>query len=75
MPNREGIETLMALHREQPGLPIIAMSGGIAHSQLYLAMAARLGARRTLAKPFTPEVLLHAVDEVLAESRGSGPAP
>ena len=75
MPDREGIETLVALRRETPGMPIIAMSGGSTHSGVYLATAVKLGARRALAKPFTPEVLLRAVDEVLAGSRGSGPAP
>ena len=65
MPDREGLETIMALRRERPDLPIIAMSGGM-RSPVYLALAAKLGAQRTLAKPFAPEVLLRAIDELLA---------
>src|SRR6185369_2584061 len=36
MPDREGIETIVTLHRERPDLPIIAMSGGAVRSPLYL---------------------------------------
>jgi DNA-binding response OmpR family regulator len=68
MPGCEGIETIATLHRERPGLPIIAMSGNFPRSPLYLALAAKLGARRTLAKPFNHAVLLRAVDELLAGS-------
>jgi DNA-binding response OmpR family regulator len=66
MPDREGLETIIALHREWPELPIIAMSGGDTRSSVYLALAASLGARRILAKPFGRDVLLHAIDELLA---------
>jgi len=68
MPDREGLETIVALHREWPALPIIAMSGGVPHSAVYLAMADKLGASRTLAKPFAPSVLLRAIEELLAPS-------
>jgi DNA-binding NtrC family response regulator len=65
MPDREGLEIISQLHREDPALPIIAMSGGATRSQLYLAMAAKLGASRTLSKPFTPATLLRVIDELL----------
>ena len=65
MPGQEGIETIMQLRRLAPGLPIIAISGGATHSKFYLGMAAKLGAQRVLAKPFTPAELLRAIDEVL----------
>lgn len=74
MPDREGIETIIALHRDFPDLPIIAMSGGM-RSPFYLTLAAKLGARRTLAKPFTAEVLLHTVDELLAPRAAPPVAP
>jgi DNA-binding response OmpR family regulator len=67
MPGKEGVETIIELHRERPDLPIIAMSGGMPRSAMYLEIAAKLGARRALAKPFTPQELLKAIDEVLAE--------
>jgi CheY-like chemotaxis protein len=65
MPVQEGLETIMGLRREHPGLPIIAMSGGATNSKLYLQIAAKVGARRMLSKPFSPGQLLDLVDEVL----------
>lgn len=67
MPEQEGIETVMELRREYPKLPVIVMSGALARSGLYLELANKLGARRTLTKPFTPEQFLQAVNGVLAE--------
>lgn len=67
MPGQDGIETLMALRREYESLSIIAMSGLSRDSPLYLQIAARLGARRTLAKPFSLEELLRLTNEVLTE--------
>lgn len=64
MPVQEGVETIVKLRRERPALPIIAISGGVTHSKLYLEIAAKIGARRILAKPFTPQELLAAIDEV-----------
>lgn len=76
MPEKDGIETVMELHKTQPDLPIIAMSGQSSHSPLYLGMAKKLGARRTLAKPFSVETLLTTVKEVLADATGGpGRAP
>ena len=51
MPDQEGIETIAQLRRAQPGRPIIAISGGLTHSALYLNIAAKVGAHHTLAKP------------------------
>ena len=65
MPNREGIETIIALRRDFPEVGVIAMSGGSDQVKTYLDMAARLGAHRTLAKPFTPQQLHEAIAEVL----------
>lgn len=67
MPGKEGVETIIELHRKKPELPIIAMSGGMPRSSMYLDIAAKLGARRAIAKPFLPQDLLKAIDEVLAE--------
>lgn len=67
MPDKEGIEMIVEMRQTKPNLPIIAMSGGgrgSAHD--YLEMAAMLGARKTLAKPFAVDDLLTAVREVLA---------
>ena len=64
MPNREGIETIIELHRDFPTLPIIAMSGA-AESNSNLRMAQLLGARSTLQKPFSIQELQDAVTRVL----------
>ncbi len=72
MPNKEGVETIKDFHREKPKLPIIAMSGGMLRSQTYLKIAIAFGARRVLAKPFTREELLTAIDEALAPPSQSG---
>lgn len=66
MPGQEGIETIIALRAELPTLPIIAISGSAHNARFYLGMATKLGAQRTLAKPFTAAELLRVVDEVLA---------
>jgi DNA-binding response OmpR family regulator len=66
MPEKEGVETIIELRRENPTLKIVAMSGGMPRSNFYLGLATHLGAQRTLAKPFTPTELLNAIDETLA---------
>lgn len=66
MPDKEGIETIIEMRRLRPELPIIAMSGGGRGSATdYLDMAAQLGAKKTMAKPFSTQALLDAVHEVL----------
>lgn len=73
MPVQEGVEIIMTLHRERPRLPIIAISGGVTNSKLYLDIAGKIGARRILAKPFTPKELIHLIEQVLAEARQPDP--
>lgn len=66
MPDKEGIELIVDMRKVRPDLPIIAMSGGGRGSSAdYLEMAALLGARKTLAKPFSTQELLEAVRDVL----------
>ena len=67
MPGKDGIETIIELRRDFPKLPVIAMSGQSEFSPLYLKMAKPLGAVKILKKPFSMDVLLRAVDEVLAD--------
>lgn len=67
MPVQEGVETIMQLRRYRRDVPIIAMSGGVPNSKVYLGIAGKIGAKRILAKPFTPTQLIEAVEEVLAE--------
>jgi CheY-like chemotaxis protein len=69
MPGKEGLETIGELRRSHPGIKIIAMSGGGKKGHMDVLKAAKLmGARRTLAKPFTREQLLEAVEQELAQT-------
>jgi YesN/AraC family two-component response regulator len=72
MPDKEGLETIRELRSLHPKARIIAISGGGAgRANQYLEMAKRLGATRTLAKPFSGDEILALIDEVLSEKTGS----
>lgn len=73
MPVQEGVETIIQLRKHQREVPIIAMSGGVANTKLYLSIASRIGAKRILSKPFTPQQLIETIDEVLAEAADRPP--
>jgi two-component system alkaline phosphatase synthesis response regulator PhoP len=64
MPEQEGIETILKLQQGNYALPILAISGAVGADE-YLKVAGLLGARCALAKPITPEELLHAVRSLL----------
>lgn len=73
MPEKEGLETIMELREQFPGVRIIAISGGgRTGDRNFLAQARYFGAARSLAKPFSHEELLNAVEEVLADGGGVG---
>ena len=75
MPNRDGIETILALQQEAPEVPVIAICGVSRGRRLnYLAMAVKLGAVEALPKPFAPQDLVEAVGRALARRR-PGPEP
>jgi CheY-like chemotaxis protein len=66
MPGVDGIEAMIRLQAEFPGVRIIAMSGGgYLDKKDALESASSIGARRTLAKPIRREDLLEAVAAVL----------
>jgi DNA-binding response OmpR family regulator len=66
MPERDGIETIRALRRHDPNLPIIATSGGgVFDATLYLETARRMRVVETLNKPFSLSELLLAVYSAL----------
>jgi CheY-like chemotaxis protein len=66
MPEQEGLATIMALRRVVPQVKIIAMSGGGTYLDTdFLPVAQRLGADRTIAKPFGRQDILSLVQELL----------
>lgn len=67
MPEKEGIETIIELKRENPEVKIVAISGGDrAGNTDFLEMAGLFGADRILRKPFRPKELLAAIDALFA---------
>jgi CheY-like chemotaxis protein len=70
MPGMDGLETMRLVHRTQPLTPIIVISGrpivpDPGAGPDFLSMATKLGAARSLQKPFRPAALLAAVAECL----------
>ena len=66
MPEKEGLEVLMELRKRQPPVKIIAISGGGRNSATdYLPIAKLMGASKVLAKPFSNDVLVAAINELV----------
>jgi two-component system chemotaxis response regulator CheY len=66
MPVAEGIETIMKIRSSGHRIPILAISGGIPMvASDFLPAAARLGADRTLTKPFDIIDFMQTVNELL----------
>ncbi len=66
MPDQDGVETISELKRDFPDAKIIAISGGgQTGKRNYLYIAQRLGAHRTLNKPFSRDELLMAIQELI----------
>jgi DNA-binding response OmpR family regulator len=63
MPEKDGIELIVNLRRKDSSARILAISGGAAKitADSQLAIARKLGAQQTLAKPFSNDQLLEAV--------------
>ena len=65
MPEKDGIETILALRKRQPDVKAIAISAP--SNQLFLDSARGLGAARTFEKPLNLAELAAAVKELLDE--------
>ncbi len=67
MPEKDGIEAIMAFRRQRPNIPIIAISGGTVNFDLdILGVAKCLGATKVLSKPVENQEILRAVQECLS---------
>lgn len=81
MEEMDGLETIMCLEREHPGLPVIAISGGSPRMPVNcLGMARSLGARMALDKPVRIDSLMAAIRQLDLAPGGcarpaGGPAP
>ena len=69
MDDKEGLETITELRRDFPSVKIIAISGGNRFDNFDgLSIAQQLGAQRTFSKPFSRDVILAAIQELLETS-------
>ncbi len=60
MPEMEGLETVMAIQEQAPHIPVILMTGSL--NDLYIEIGLKLGAYRTLAKPFDSRELIDIIE-------------
>jgi CheY-like chemotaxis protein len=72
MPGMDGLETIRSIHRIQPDIPIIVISGYAFRTALesvpdFLNMAMKFGAVSSLQKPFRPSQLLSTVAACLQD--------
>jgi CheY-like chemotaxis protein len=74
MPELDGIELMRILRKDQPNLPIIAISG-VDDFKEYRRISTHLGARVALQKPVSQAELVRAVNEVLGERIAGHAAP
>jgi len=78
MPGMDGIETIREVREHQPDLPAIVISGTALEAPGpdapdlpapdFLAMAVKLGAVRSLQKPFKPRDMIAAVSQCLGDA-------
>ena len=69
MPEKDGLQTILDLRKEDPDLAVIAMSGGGTISkERYLAVAGYLDGIITITKPFSLESITEAVAKLLSET-------
>ena len=74
MPGMDGLEAMRLIHRRQPNIPIVVISGRPMTPEPdsepdFLTMALKLGAVRSLPKPFKPSALLAMVADCLEGSK------
>lgn len=67
MPEKDGIELIMALMKREHKIPVIAMSGGrrAISPEFNLESARLMGVASTLNKPFTRDTLRRALQDAL----------
>ena len=68
MPEKEGLELISDFRKSAKPFKVIAISGGGRFKGIdYLSLAGKLGAFKTLTKPFSMKEMLDAIKEALAK--------
>ena len=69
MPEQDGIETIRLVRQAFPQVPIVAISGGgfVYQAGNILTVAHDFGAQYTFTKPFAPEALLAALQDLIRD--------
>jgi DNA-binding NtrC family response regulator len=70
MPGMDGMTMMGQVKNKWPNIPVIIMSGYVTHE--IAEEVAQTDAATFLAKPFTPDELVEALDEVLKKEEGHG---
>ena len=66
MPEKEGLECIVAFKKMAPGIKVIAISGGgLGKPEGYLESAKKMGAAKTFIKPFELKELLRSIQELV----------
>ena len=69
MPEKEGVETIIELIKQNPGVHIIAISGGGRKGpDLYLKIAEKMGASKIFSKPVDRREMIDTVRDLLDQS-------
>ncbi|MFM8552411.1 MAG: response regulator [Nitrospiraceae bacterium] len=73
MPDKDGLEVIREIRRLSPATKVIAISGGSPQVRVRLLdVAERLGAFRTIDKPFALQSMLDAVNDALGGTPPAG---
>ena len=75
MPEMDGLEVLAEARRRGYDGKVLAMSGGVMGLQPNLHVARLMGAQATLSKPFSPEELETAIQQLAPERPSEDEAP
>jgi DNA-binding NtrC family response regulator len=70
MPGKDGIALMRQVKEKWPDIPAIIMSGYVTEETM--KEVAKTDAAKFLAKPFTPDELVQAIDQVLMKEEGHG---
>ena len=70
MPGKDGMTLMRQVKDKWPEIPVIIMSGYVTNETM--REVAKTDAATFLAKPFTPEELLQAVQQVITKEEGHG---